>query len=156
MPRTLLKLQNIKCGVLSLVLGDLASAPGSQPYVQQQSTYWATQQVETLPACRVQPKHKNDVAAALIVTSFFKCPFAIKSGGHASFIGASNIQDGLTIDLGGLKTINVSSDRTTTQIGPGNRWLDVYSALDPLNLTVAGGRAAGVGVGGLTLGGWYF
>ncbi|KAF3031992.1 hypothetical protein E8E11_002612, partial [Didymella keratinophila] len=37
--------------------------------------------------------------------------------------------------------------------GPGNRWHDVYSYLEPYRLTVIGGRAATVGVGGLTLGG---
>jgi FAD/FMN-containing dehydrogenase len=35
----------------------------------------------------------------------------------------------------------------------GNTWDAVYSKLDELNLTVTGGRAAGVGVGGLSLGG---
>ncbi|KAL3460314.1 hypothetical protein BJX64DRAFT_290313 [Aspergillus heterothallicus] len=38
-------------------------------------------------------------------------------------------------------------------IGPGTTWSEVYSLLDPLNLSVPGGRAGQVGVGGLTLGG---
>ncbi len=152
----LLMLQTIKCGILAYVLADIVNTPGRISYIEQQSAYWSTQQTETLPACRVQPKQKNDVAAALIVTSFFKCPFAVKSGGHGAFAGASNIQDGLTIDLNNLKTIYISSDRTTTQVGAGNRWVDVYSALVPLNLAVIGGRVADIGVGGLTLGGDYF
>ncbi len=152
----LLNLHKIKCAILGYVLSDLVNTPGSTSYVEQQSAYWSSQQTETLPACRVQPKQRNNVAAALIITSFFNCPFAVKSGGHGAFAGSSNIQDGLTIDLNNLKTIYISSDRTTTQVGAGNRWVEVYSALVPLNLAVIGGRVADIGVGGLTLGGEYF
>ena len=90
---------------------------------------------------------------ALLVSQFFQCPFAVKSGGHAAFAGASNIEGGITIDLAQLKEINVSDDRTLTRVGAGNRWGDVYSQLDPMQLSVVGGRVAGIGVGGLTLGG---
>lgn len=69
------------------------------------------------------------------------------------FAGASNIQDGLTIDLANLNQIQVSQDKTLTHVGAGNRWVDVYSQLDQQQLSVIGGRVAGIGVGGLTLGG---
>lgn len=48
-------------------------------------------------------------------------------------------------------------DRSVT-LGPGARWNDVYTALEPHNLTVSGGRAAYLGVGGYVLGGglsWF-
>lgn len=149
----MLNVRHIKCNILGQVLGDRVSAAGSAAYNQQQSAYWSNQQAETLPACRVRPNSTNDVAATLIITTFYNCPFSVKSGGHAAFAGASNIQDGVTIDLNNLRTIDVSSDRTLTKIGPGNRWGDVYGALTPLNLAVIGGRDSGIGVGGLTLGG---
>ena len=38
-------------------------------------------------------------------------------------------------------------------IGPAARWGKVYTNLEKHGLTVAGGRAANVGVGGLVLGG---
>ena len=41
------------------------------------------------------------------------CQFAVKSGGHASFVGASNIDSGVTIDLGNLNSIK---SRRTKQI----------------------------------------
>ena len=69
------------------------------------------------------------------------------------FAGASNIQDGLTIDLANLNQIQVSQDRTLTHVGAGNRWIDVYRRLGDQQLAVIGGRVAGIGVGGLTLGG---
>jgi FAD/FMN-containing dehydrogenase len=93
------------------------------------------------------------VAAALLVLELEACPFAVKSGGHAAFAGGSNIAGGVTIDLANLNGILVSSDQTQTSVGPGNRWSDVYSHLDPLGLSVIGGRVADIGVGGLTLGG---
>ncbi|MCJ1266759.1 hypothetical protein MMC22_006644 [Lobaria immixta] len=141
------------CIFLTDLLGNLVSNPGSGSYVQQQSAYWSKQQAETQPACRVQPKHAQDVAAALLIIKFFHCQFAVKSGGHAASAGASGIQGGLTIHLFNLRTLQVSKDKTTTYIGAGNRWGDVYRALSSLNLAVIGGRDAVIGVGGLTLGG---
>ena len=69
------------------------------------------------------------------------------------FAGASNIQGGLTIDLANLNQIQISQDRTLTHVGAGNHWIDVYSKLEEQQLAVIGGRVAGIGVGGLTLGG---
>ena len=69
------------------------------------------------------------------------------------FAGASNIQGGLTIDLANLNQIQVSLDKTLTYVGAGNRWIDVYKHLEDQQLAVIGGRVAGIGVGGLTLGG---
>lgn len=77
----------------------------------------------------------------------------MKSGGHAAFPGASNTQDGITIDLQLLNELTVSDDKTITRVGPGNRWVDVYEHLTPLGLSVVGGRVAEIGVGGLILGG---
>jgi FAD/FMN-containing dehydrogenase len=82
-----------------------------------------------------------------------RCKFAVKSGGHAAFAGASNIDDGVTIDLINLDQITVSADKKQTSVGPGNRWQDVYDKLTPMGLTVIGGRVSAIGAGGLTLGG---
>lgn len=82
-----------------------------------------------------------------------ECPFAIRSGGHTPWAGAATIENGITISLAALNQVVVSSDNKVTSIGPGARWFDVYSKLDPLGLTVVGGRAATVGVGGLVTGG---
>jgi FAD/FMN-containing dehydrogenase len=41
----------------------------------------------------------------------------------------------------------------TVDVGAGLIWDDVYGVLDPLNITVAGGRITTVGVAGFTLGG---
>ncbi|RXW13917.1 hypothetical protein EST38_g11935 [Candolleomyces aberdarensis] len=43
----------------------------------------------------------------------------------------------------------------TVEIGTGLKWDDVYAALEPHGVSVAGGRVTDVGVGGFTLGGGY-
>jgi len=82
-----------------------------------------------------------------------KCKFAVKSGGHGAFSGASNIDGGMTIDLKHLNQLSISHDQAEITIGTGNIWSDVYDYLDPMGLTVVGGRVSDIGVGGLTLGG---
>ena len=121
-------------------------------YAEEQE-YWSQIQAQTYPNCRFTPRDASDVSSAIIEFRHSLCPFAVKSGGHASFKGGSNIENGITIDLSDLTEIEVSSDRTTTHVGTGNRWEDVYAKLDPVKLAVIGGRNGDIGVGGLTLGG---
>lgn len=81
------------------------------------------------------------------------CHFAIKGQGHAPSKEFANIDHGITVDLSGLDSVTVNLDASIASVGTGARWLDVYTLLDPLNKTVAGGRNGAVGVGGLTIGG---
>lgn len=81
------------------------------------------------------------------------CPFAVKSGGHGAFAGASNIQGGITLNLEKLNGISISDDNSSVTIGTGNSWSAVYEKLGQRNLAVAGGRYPSVAVGGLSLGG---
>jgi FAD/FMN-containing dehydrogenase len=67
--------------------------------------------------------------------------------------GASNSSGGVTVDLAKLNSIDVNAEDSTVSVGPAATWDAVFAKLDPLGLSVAGGRVAGVGVGGLTLGG---
>lgn len=141
------------CLLLQNVFRDIVFTSASAEYKQQQSSYWSIQQSETQPACRVLPRSPREVAITYLVTATFKCNFAVKGGGHAAFRGASSINGGITIDLQNLKTIDVNAENTVTQIGAGNRWINVYEYLTPKNLSVVGGRVSDIGVTGLTLGG---
>lgn len=100
-----------------------------------------------------RPETAADVAAALTVLRHTSCSFAVKSGNHGKWAGESSISGGVLIDLGGMRQIKLSKDRSIVSLGPGNSWGEVFSALEPLGLTVVGGRSAGVGVGGFLLGG---
>jgi FAD/FMN-containing dehydrogenase len=111
------------------------------------------QQRETIPSCRVVPISTEEVAKTVQLLASHGCLFSIKSGGHSGISGASNIENGVTIDLGSLQGIEVSDDKTVAFVGPGARWGDVYTQLAPKDLAVVGGRVSDVGVGGLVLGG---
>lgn len=93
------------------------------------------------------------MSVAILLSRVTECPFVAKGGGHAAFRGGSNSDGGITIDFAQMKHVDISPDGKSVAIGPGNTWLDVYTALEKVNLTMAGGRTANVGVGGLALGG---
>lgn len=59
----------------------------------------------------------------------------------------------MTIDLANLNQVIVRPDHAQTTVGAGNVWYDVYTKLQPMGLSVIGGRVSGIGLGGLTLGG---
>ena len=114
---------------------------------------WAAQQGELVPACRVEPASAKEVAIVLEMLKATQCHFAIKSGGHARYPGASNTNGGVTVDLRQINTVEIAKDGMSAKVGAGSRWRDVYQILEAQGLTVVGGRVADVGVGGLTLGG---
>jgi hypothetical protein len=120
---------------LSEAFGRKAYLPNDEKYNESINSYFSNQEKSMKPSCIVSLK------------------FAVRSGGHACFAGSANIDDGITIDLRGLNTIEVASDSTKVTAGPGVTWGELYRTLEPLGLAVAGGRQSSVGVGGLTLGG---
>jgi len=103
----------------------------------------------------VTPRSAEEVSAALKIIKRHNSKFAVKSGGHAPFTGASSIVDGVTIDLQRLNHLEIVGDdqEPLVKFGPGLRWKEVYEKLESQGLTMLGGRAGGVGVGGLVLGG---
>ncbi|KAL4778617.1 hypothetical protein BJX76DRAFT_366114 [Aspergillus varians] len=146
---------NSCCLALSSLLDNKVHFPSTEPYNASVSSYFSQQNSNLHPLCIVSPTTKEDVSTIInsITESKSQCPFAVRSGGHISFGGAANINQGITIDLSSLNSMTLSDDRSTLSVGVGATWGEVYAFLDPLNLSVAGGRAAQVGVGGLTLGG---
>lgn len=113
------------------------------------------------PSCVISPQNSKDVAASIrVLTSKTfvhsgqpQCQFAIRGGGHTPWAGSANIDSGVTIDLSAMNTVSINPSHTIVSAGPGNRWIDVYSHLDPLGLSVPGGRISDIGVAGLTTGG---
>ncbi|KAM0127280.1 hypothetical protein ACHAP3_008848 [Botrytis cinerea] len=144
---------SLACALLRLTLGDKLSYPGSAGYSFGQTTYWSNFQLETNPTCRVQPGKPVEVSATLMILEFANCKFAVKSGGHAAFTAASNIDGGVTIDMRAFNTLAISSNKETMTVGTGNRWQAVYDYLVPKGYIAVGGRVGDVGVGGYILGG---
>lgn len=127
--------------------------PGTSAYISNKASYWAQQQSLLSPSCFFTVKTERAVAIALTISQRTRCPFAVRSGGHSDVPGSSNAPDGISIDLRAFNKVQVSNDKKSAFVGPGVTWAEVYRTLDQHDVTVVGGRAATVGVGGLTLGG---
>ena len=65
---------------------------------------------------------------------------------------AANINDGVLIDMAMFNEVSYDAANNEARVGAGQRWGNVYDALDAYNVTVVGGRVLDVGVGGLILG----
>ncbi|KAL8659532.1 MAG: hypothetical protein Q9226_000374 [Calogaya cf. arnoldii] len=123
------------------------SFPGSPLFQSQQSGpggYWSANEAEIVSGCRLAPRNVQEVSTAVKLLVHANCRFAVRGGGHMFWAGAANIQDGVTIDLSQMDRVVVSRDRKLTAVGAGARWQDVYSKLDPMNLSVVGGRVGSV------------
>ena len=68
---------------------------------------------------------------------------------------AANINNGVLIDMAKFNGVSYDAVRNEAKVGAGQRWGNVYDALDPYNVTVVGGRVLDVGVGGFILGSWF-
>lgn len=127
--------------------------PDSTEYKQRTESYWSVA-AQLTPWCIVQPSNAQEVSTALLtLLNGPQCGIAVRSGGHTTFAGANNIAEGATIDLGNMNSTTYHPENSTASIQPGSCWLQVYQTLDPLGVTVPGGRAGTVGVAGLILGG---
>ncbi|OTA90108.1 hypothetical protein M434DRAFT_14142 [Hypoxylon sp. CO27-5] len=146
---------SLACDTLASIFGDdSVNIVGQESYEASRSKFWSQQQSQdTKPKCFVHPTDAEDVSVVILLSRATQCPFAVKGGGHAPFEGGSNSNGGITIDFDRMKHISLSDDMSSVAVGPGNTWVDVYRTLEKFNLTMAGGRTATVGVGGLTLGG---
>ncbi|KAF1924723.1 FAD binding domain-containing protein [Didymella exigua CBS 183.55] len=141
------------CASLKLTFGSKIVAEGASGYDDFSKSYWSQQQEQVSPNCVFYPTKALDVSTMVLVSRLTKCPFAAKSGGHASFAGASNIEGGITVTFQNMKGVTFSKTKKTVDVQPGNVWKDVYTSLQSDNVAVVGGRVASVGVGGLTTGG---
>jgi FAD/FMN-containing dehydrogenase len=117
------------------------------------SRYYSKAQQSLRPACIVKPTNSEELSQVIKLAATERYPFAVVSGGHMCWAGSSNIQDGLLLDMSDFTQIDLSTKDQVLQLGPGCTWKDVFAALTPHDLAVAGARINEVGVGGLLLGG---
>jgi len=97
----------------------------------------------------------NDVADVIQSVQFGranKLPVAVRGGGHNGG-GLGLVDDGLVIDLSGIKFVRVDTKDNTVRVGGGNLWGEVDHATHAFGLAVPAGIISTTGVGGLTLGG---
>ncbi|KAF2099416.1 FAD-binding domain-containing protein [Rhizodiscina lignyota] len=144
----------LSCTELQSRLPDRVFFQHSVEYDRQQNSYWLYEQAHDYqPRCRIAALDASDVSVFIETVKKFNASFAVRSGGHSFLPGASNIDDGITLDLSGLNKIELSEDKKALFLQPGATWLDVYRVLERHNLSAVGGRSGSVGVGGYVLGG---
>ena len=77
---------------------------------------------------------------------------AVRGGGH-SVPGFGTVDDGVVIDLSGMRTFTVDPETRTARAQGGATWGDFNDATHAHGLATTGGVVSTTGVGGLTLGG---
>ena len=112
--------------------------------------------IDRHPAAIAHCQTTDDVVAALACARAHDLPVAVRCGGHST-PGFSTCDDGLVIDVGGLKHVEVDVEAGVATLGAGLTWGELDAATQQHGLAVTGGRVSDTGVTGLTLGsgsGW--
>ena len=110
--------------------------------------------IDRRPALIARCASTADVVAAVHAAREHGLAVAVRGGGH-SFSGLSTCDDGIVIDLGGLKSIAVDPRARTARAGGGVLWGEFDSATQAHGLHTPGGRVTTTGLGGFTTGGGY-
>ncbi|KAL1639832.1 hypothetical protein SLS58_007576 [Diplodia intermedia] len=132
---------------------NITSFPNQTAYIDINKDYWSAA-ASLGPACIVSPSSAELMGAAVKALVRFNAPFAMKGGGHMAIEGAANIDSsGVLLSSANLNQLELSEDKSSVAVGPGNRWGDVYNYLEEYGLAVVGGRMSIVGVPGLLMGG---
>ena len=96
-----------------------------------------------------------DVADVMYAVKFGKendLLVAVRGGGHNGG-GLGICDEGMVIDLSGIKYVKIDPENKTVRVGGGNTWGEVDHATHAFGLAVPAGIVSTTGVGGLTLGG---
>ena len=135
---------------LPLSLAATAVEPGDPGFGAVRSTYLRGGD----PGLVLRPQTVDEVADAVAVAARHRSlPLGVRSGGHG-ISGRSTNDGGLVIDVGALDGIEILDEaRRLVRIGPGARWKQVATALQPYGWALGSGDYGGVGVGGLATAG---
>jgi FAD/FMN-containing dehydrogenase len=147
----------------------LPAAALDPDYVDAKTHYWSLANGDLSPQCVAYPTSAKQVSQIVTILNRYEdVQFAVKSGGHNPNVGWSSVDGGVLISMKNLSSTVYDAAESTADIGPGARWVDVISTLQPYNVAVVSGRlgksllnnettmltAIGdVGVAGLSLGG---
>ena len=128
--------------------------PGDDDYDEARAVFNAL--IDRRPAVIARCRSAEDVAAVVSHAGQQHLPLSIYAGGHG-VTGSAVIDDGICLDLRGLKAIEVRAEERTVRAEAGLTWGEFDAATQAHGLAVTGGRVTETGIAGLTLGsgsGW--
>jgi len=131
--------------------GDLIR-PGDPGYDDARSRHNAM--FDKRPALIARCTGTADVQAALGFALQNGLSIAIRGGGH-SVAGFSSLDDGVVIDLSGMRGVHVDPSGKTVRAQGGALWGDVDRETAVHGLATPGGVVSTTGIAGLTLGGGF-
>jgi FAD/FMN-containing dehydrogenase len=125
----------------------VATSPG---YDTARRTWNGT--IDRRPACIVRCAGVADVVAAVRFARDNDLEIAVRGGGH-NVAGTAVCDDGVVIDLSGMRAVWVDFAGRTAWVQGGALWGDVDHETQAHGLATTGGIVSHTGVAGLTLGG---
>ena len=110
--------------------------------------------IDRSPAMIARCAGTADVISAINYARAEGLAVAVRSGGH-SVAGNGTCDDGVLLDLTGMKGVRVDVKKRTARAGAGVLWGEYDRETQAFGLATPGGRVTTTGVGGFTLGGGY-
>jgi FAD/FMN-containing dehydrogenase len=108
--------------------------------------------IDRRPACIARCRTTTDVQEAIRFARENSLPIAIRGGGHNA-AGLGVVDNGVVIDLSGMRDVSVNVAKRTARAGGGATWADFDRATAEHGLATTGGAISSTGIAGLTLGG---
>jgi FAD/FMN-containing dehydrogenase len=131
--------------------GDLLR-PGEAAYDTARSLW--NGMIDRHPALIVRAAGAADVMRTVDLARDHGLLMAVRGGGH-NVAGSACCDDGIMLDLSGMKGIRVDPCEATVRVEPGAVWGEVDRETQSFGLAVPNGIITTTGVAGLTLGGGF-
>ena len=141
----MLEVQELKRSVRGGVV-----VPGDREYDAARRVYNAM--IDRRPAAIARCTSVADVVAAVRAATSAELPIAIRGGGHNAG-GLGVCDDGVVVDLSGMRDVRVDAAARVARVEAGCTWAEVDRATHASGLAVPSGIISTTGVAGLTLGG---
>lgn len=126
--------------------------PGGPAYDEARKVF--NGMIDRRPLCVARCSETQDVVAAVNIARENGLAVAVRCGGH-SVTGMSIVDDGILVDLAGMKYVDVDPQAREARAGGGVLWGEFDAATQQHGLHTPGGRVTTTGVGGFTTGGGY-
>jgi FAD/FMN-containing dehydrogenase len=124
--------------------------PGDPDYDEARAVHNAM--IDRRPSVVVRASGVADVVAAVNHARDNGMAIAVRGGGH-SVPGFGTVDDGVVVDLSGMRDVSVDASAKTARSQGGATWGVFNDATNVHGLATTGGIVSTTGVGGLTLGG---